>query len=63
MDKILDELGAKWHSISKEQQTALAYTVAGTRQYNNFISLLDNYEDFKINVELAIDSEGSLNEQ
>jgi hypothetical protein len=35
--------------------------VAGTRQYNNFISLLDNYKDFKINVDLAMDSEGTLN--
>jgi hypothetical protein len=60
MDQILDELGAKWSIISKEQQTALAYTVAGSRQYNNFISLLDNYEDFKINIDLAIESEGSL---
>ena len=63
MDQILDELGAKWSIISKEQQTALAYTVAGSRQYNNFISLLDNYEDFKINIDLAIESEGSLDAQ
>lgn len=63
MDQILDELGAKWSAISKEQQTALAYTVAGSRQYNNFISLLDNYEDFKINVELAVESDGTLNKQ
>lgn len=63
MDKILDELGHKWNNISREQQNALAYTVAGTRQYNNFISLLDNYEKFKINVDIAMDSEGTLNEQ
>jgi S-adenosylmethionine hydrolase len=62
MDQILDELGNKWNNISREQQNALAYTVAGTRQYNNFISLLDNYKDFKINVDLAVDSEGTLEE-
>ena len=63
MDQILDELGAKWNNISREQQNALAYTVAGTRQYNNFISLLDNYKEFKVNVDMAIDSEGTLNKQ
>jgi hypothetical protein len=33
MDTLLDELGNKWNTISKAQQTALAQTVAGTRQY------------------------------
>ena len=63
MDNILDELGAKWNNINKEQQAALAYTVAGARQYTNFISLMDNYKTFKINVDLAEDAEGTLEEQ
>ena len=63
MDVILDELGNKWQSIDKDQQMALAQTVAGMRQYNNFIALLDNYETMKLNVEIAADSEGTLDEQ
>ena len=63
MDIILDELGAKWDNISKAQQVALARTVAGLRQYNNFIALLDNYDTFKVNVGIADDSEGTLEEQ
>lgn len=63
MDDILDELGAKWNNINKEQQTALAYTVAGVRQQTNFIALMDNYKTFKVNVDLAEDSEGTLEEQ
>ena len=63
MDTIIDELGGKWNSISKDQQIALAQTVAGMRQYNNFIALLDNYETMKLNVEIAADSEGTLDEQ
>jgi hypothetical protein len=31
MDTIIDELGGKWNSISKDQQIALAQTVAGMR--------------------------------
>ena len=63
MDRILDELGAKWNNISRETQNALAYTVAGTRQYTNFIALMDNYDTFKINIQTAEEAEGTLEEQ
>ena len=42
MDDILNELGAKWESLSNDQQVALAQTVAGVRQYNQLIALMDN---------------------
>ena len=63
MDTIIDELGQKWGLISKDQQVALAQTVAGMRQYNNFIALMDNYSTFSGNVEIATNSEGALQEQ
>lgn len=63
MDTIIDELGQKWGLISKDQQVALAQTVAGMRQYNNFIALMDNYSTFSGNVEIASNSEGALQEQ
>jgi len=44
MDTILDELGKKWNSISETQQIALAQTVAGVRQYTQFMSLMNNYD-------------------
>lgn len=42
MDDILDDLGTKWQTLSKDQQTALAQTVGGTRQYTQLIALMDN---------------------
>lgn len=63
MDTILDELGQKWSAIDRDQQIALAQTVAGMRQYNNFIALLDNYDSFTANIEIASGSEGELNKQ
>lgn len=63
MDNILDELGGKWSNLSQEQKNALAYTVAGARQYTNFIALMDNYDTMKQNVNLAKTAEGSLEEQ
>ena len=63
MDTILDELGAKWGELNGSQKQALATTVAGVRQYSQLIALMDNYDLFKVNVDLAIDSEGTLTEQ
>lgn len=42
MDDILDEMGSKWQTLSRDQQTALAQTVAGTRQYTQLVALMDN---------------------
>lgn len=44
MDNILNEIGAKWESLGKDQQVALAQTVAGVRQYTQFVALMDNYD-------------------
>lgn len=63
MDQVIDEVGQKWKEISKDQQVALAQTVAGMRQYNNFIALMNNYDAFTANVEIATDSSGTLEEQ
>ena len=60
MDYILDDLGSKWQLLSKDQQIALAQTVGGMRQYNQFISLMDNYDTFKVNVDISIGAEGEL---
>ena len=63
MDAILDEMGNKWAQLSKDQQVALAQTVAGTRQYNQLVSLMDNWDYFNQNLEVAKNAEGTLNEQ
>lgn len=62
-DVILDELGKKWQTLEKDEKSALAQTVAGTRQYTQLISLMDNYSDFKDNVTSAKNSEGTLSVQ
>ena len=63
MDTILDELGNKWNQIDKTQQVALAQTVAGVRQYTQFISLMDNYDKVSANEDIAKNSEGTLQKQ
>lgn len=63
MDDILDELGAKWTTLSKSTQVALAQTVAGTRQYTQLVSLMDNWSYFQENLGVANNATGALQEQ
>ena len=63
MDQILDELGNKWNDLSKDTQVALAQTVAGTRQYTQLVALMDNWDYFQENLNVARDSDGTLQEQ
>lgn len=62
MDQILDETAAKWSVLSKDQQVALAQSVAGVRQYTQFIALMDNYDIMQSNLELSKEASGSLKE-
>lgn len=63
MDQILDELGPKWQTLANDQKMALAQTVAGVRQYSQFMALMNNYDYFKENVQVARDSTGTLEKQ
>lgn len=63
MDNILAEMGAKWQTLSKDQQVALAQTVAGVRQYNQLVALMDNFDFYEKNLQSAKNAEGSLQEQ
>ena len=63
LDDILDDTAAKWDTLSRAQQMATAQTVAGVRQYNNFISLMDNWDDMEDNLATARNSDGELDKQ
>lgn len=63
MDLLLDETAVKWIKLNSAQKAALAQTVAGVRQYGQFISLMDNWGDFQKNLTTAYESEGALSDQ
>ena len=63
MNIILDEMGAKWNTLSKDSQVALAQNVAGVRQYTQLIALMDNWDYFKENLKTAEESTGALQNQ
>ena len=63
MDDILDDMGEKWNSLNRAQKVGLAQTVAGVRQYNQLVSLMDNWDAMQDNLAMAEGAEGSLTEQ
>lgn len=63
MDDILDDLGARWESLTEAQRVATAETVGGMRQYANFMALMDNWSEVQKNITIAANSEGTLQKQ
>ena len=68
MDTILNEMGSKWNDLNSAQQTALAQTVAGVRQYTQLIALMENWnngdnDSFQANLTTIDSSSGALENQ
>ena len=55
-------MASRWSILSKDQQVALAQNVAGVRQYTQLIALMDNWDEFEINLSIAEGAEGTLQE-
>lgn len=63
MDDVLDETAEKWETMTQAQKMAFAQTVAGTRQYNQLMSLMDNWDDMQSNLQTAENADGTLQKQ
>jgi hypothetical protein len=63
MDDILNEMGSVWKTLGNDQQAALAQSVAGVRQYTQLMALMENWDYFKDNLEVAKDATGTLQKQ
>ena len=56
---ILDDLAAKWSSLSSVQQSAVSQVAAGTFQANRFKLLMENYDKALEYEQIALDSSGT----
>lgn len=63
MGSVVEEVGDKWAGMSREQQVALARTMAGTRQANNLLALFDNWDTYKDTLQGAENATGTLQKQ
>lgn len=63
MDTILDSIGERWQTLSQATKVATAQQVAGLRQYQQFIALMDNYDKVLQNQDIAENATGTLQSQ
>ena len=59
----IEEIGARWGTLTREQQIYLAQTMAGQRQMNNLIALFDNWQKYSDMLNVSLGAEGALNEK
>ena len=63
MGDVVEEVGSKWNTLTKEQQVSLAQTMAGTRQYNNLLALFENWDMYTEALETSANAAGTLQKQ
>ena len=63
MGQVMEEIGGKWNTLTREQQVYLAQTMAGQRQYNNLLALFDNFERYNEMLGVAQNAAGTLQKQ
>lgn len=63
MEDVIEEVGTKWQTMTREQQVALAQIMAGARQYNNLVALFDNWDMYTDALETSANAAGTLQEQ
>lgn len=60
---VMDEVGAKFNSLSKNEQAYIATTMFGTFQRNKGLTLLRNYDQSLKNYETALNSAGTAEQK
>ena len=60
---VLDEVAAKWVSLSTVEKNAIATAMAGTRQREVFNTLMENYSTYQDMVETSANSQGAAEEK
>lgn len=60
---ILDDLNGKWGSLSNTEKIAVAQQVAGVQRYNQFMSLMNNYQMAVDATTTALNSQGSATKE
>ena len=63
MGEVIEEVGSKWGTLTREQQIALSQVMAGTRQYNNLLALFDNWGMYEDALNESANAAGTLNKQ
>lgn len=63
LDDVITEVGNAWDGWSSKQQLAIAQLVGGTRQYGQFLTLMNNFSKYQELLQSANLEDGSTLEQ
>lgn len=63
LDDVIMEVGNSWENWSSKQQLAIAQLVGGTRQYGQFLTLMNNFDKYQNLLGSANMEDGSTLEQ
>ena len=63
LDTVIAEVGDQWDNWSSKQQLAIAQLVGGTRQYGQFLTLMNNFDKYQDLLNSANMEDGSALEQ
>lgn len=63
MGNVIEEVGSKWDTYSKEEQRALASAMGGTYQSNMITALFENFDEYERLTGIAATSTGELQAQ
>lgn len=62
-DDVLDDIAAKWDTLDSVSKNAIATAMAGTRQRESFLVLMENYDKYRGFIEEAANAEGTAAEK
>ena len=61
--QVMEQIGGRWDSLTKEQQVYLAQTMGGQRQITQIMALFDNWGVYVDNLNTSLASQGTLNQK
>ena len=63
LDDVIMELGNDWDKYTNAQRVAIAEQIGGTRQYTQFMALMNNFDKYLKNMNMAKTEDGSTLEK
>lgn len=63
MGDVMEDIGDRWGTLTREQQVYLTQTMAGQRQYSRLLALFDNWGEYEKALNTAQNAAGTLQEQ
>ena len=61
--QVIEEIGGRWQTLTRQQQVYLAQTMGGQRQITQVMALFDNWDKYLNNLNVSMSSQGTLMEK